>query len=140
MLRDEQATFDIPLKMLSKVAFCDIVTHICLTTALLRTTYTTVIIVNTCSLLSVVLVGSFFSGVKDNSHELEEIEGVPVEARGRRESDKIGLEKLKVCGVVCLGIIIFSYFAESTESTEKAKENWGGGFFTCLIFCVAIGL
>lgn len=141
MLRDEQATFDIPLRMLSKVAFCDIVTHICLTTALLRTTYTTVIIVNTCSLLSVVLVGSFFSGVRDDSHELQEIEGG--EVRGRRQSDKIGPEKLRVCGVVCLGIIIFSYFAESTESSGgkgSGAGSWGGGWVTGAIFCVAVTL
>jgi uncharacterized membrane protein YhhN len=50
-----------------KVAVSDLIIHICLIAALLRTDYTTLVVVNSCSILSVVVVGAFFSGVKENT-------------------------------------------------------------------------
>jgi len=65
MIKDDYVGFTVPLKELAKVSVCDITTHVCLIAALLRTSYTTLIVVNTCSLLSVVLVGAYCSGVKE---------------------------------------------------------------------------
>lgn len=67
MLKDQDLSFDIPIIKLVKVASCDLLIHILLITALLRTDYTTLIVVNSCSLLSVVIVGAFFSGVNGTS-------------------------------------------------------------------------
>lgn len=58
---------------LAKVAACDTITHVCLISALILTNYTTYIIVNTLSLISVILVGSYCTGVKyDKPEEGEE--------------------------------------------------------------------
>ena len=67
MLKEEEMNFNIPIIKLAKVATCDIVIHVCLIAALLRTNYTTLVVVNTCSLISVILVGSFCTGVKYES-------------------------------------------------------------------------
>lgn len=63
-MKDEEMTFNIPLIKVGKVAFCDFVIHICLIAALLRTDYTTLLVVNSLGLLSVVIIGSLFTGVK----------------------------------------------------------------------------
>lgn len=63
LIRDEELAFNIPIPKLAKIAACDLVVHIALIAALLRTDYTTLIVVNSTSLLSVVLVGAFCSGV-----------------------------------------------------------------------------
>lgn len=67
MIKEEELSFDIPIKKLVKVAACDMTIHILLITALLRTDYTTLQVVNSSSLLSVVLVGAFCSGVNRNA-------------------------------------------------------------------------
>ncbi len=75
IIKDEELNFDIPIYKLAKISACDIITHVCLIAALIRTNYTTFIVVNTCSLISVILVGSFCTGVKydtENTGELEE--------------------------------------------------------------------
>jgi hypothetical protein len=65
-MKDEELTFNIPIMKLAKIACSDFIIHICLIAALLRTDYTTLLVVNSLSLLSVVIVGSLFSGVKSN--------------------------------------------------------------------------
>ena len=60
---DEHIDTSIPIKFFARMAVCDLVIHVSLIAAMLRTTYTTMIVVNTASLLSVVLVGAFCSGV-----------------------------------------------------------------------------
>ena len=62
--KNEELTFDIPIRTLVKVASCDVLIHVCNIAALLRTNFTTMIVVNTCSIISVILVGAFCSGVK----------------------------------------------------------------------------
>ncbi len=66
-MKNDELTFDIPIKKLAKVVACDMITHVCLISALLLTNYTTFIVVNTLSLISVILVGSFCTSVKYNS-------------------------------------------------------------------------
>jgi hypothetical protein len=46
-----------------KIAIFDVLIHICLVAALLKTSYTLVVMVNACSLLSVVIVAAYFSGL-----------------------------------------------------------------------------
>ena len=62
--KNEELTFNIPLFKLAKVAVSDVLIHICIITALLRTNYTTMIVVNSCSIVSVIFVGAFCSGVQ----------------------------------------------------------------------------
>jgi hypothetical protein len=64
LIKDEELTFDIPILKLLKISCSDLVIHIALIAALLRTDYTTMVVVNSTSLLSVVLVAAFCSGVK----------------------------------------------------------------------------
>lgn len=66
LVKDEDLVFNIPVTKLLKISVCDILIQIALVAALLRTDYTTMIVVNSTSLLSVVLVGAFCSGVKDS--------------------------------------------------------------------------
>ena len=61
--------------------------------AILYTSYIAVSIVNTCGLLSVIIVAVFFSQVNDRML-------------------KIGPEKLIIGLVSCIGIIIFNYYTE----------------------------
>lgn len=72
IIKEEELNFDIPVKKLAKIAACDLTIHILLITALLRTDYTTLQVVNSSSLLSVVLVGAFCSGVNHNTLRNEE--------------------------------------------------------------------
>lgn len=72
MIKEEELNFDIPMKKLVKVAACDLTVHVLLITALLRTDYTTLQVVNSSCLLSVVLVGAFCSGVNHNTLRDEE--------------------------------------------------------------------
>ncbi len=85
MLKDDDISLDIPIPKLAKVAACDLLIHILLITALLRTDYTTLIVVNSCSLLSVVVIGAFFSGV--GGHRLGNDE---LMEEGEEGSEKIG--------------------------------------------------
>lgn len=64
--KNEELTFNIPIVKLLKVALSDVIIHVLLIAALLRTSFTTLIVVNTCSIISVIMVGAFCSGVKDN--------------------------------------------------------------------------
>ena len=61
---NQELTFDLPILKLVKLAGCDVIIHVSLISALLRTNFTTLIVVNTCSIISVVMVGAFCSGVK----------------------------------------------------------------------------
>jgi hypothetical protein len=65
LIKEEELTFNIPIKKLLKVAVSDLVIQLALIAALIRTDFTTLIVVNSTSLLSVVLVGAFCSGVRD---------------------------------------------------------------------------
>lgn len=64
--KNEELTFNIPITKLLKLALSDVFIHILLITALLRTNFTTLIVVNTCSIISVIMVGAFCTGVKYN--------------------------------------------------------------------------
>ena len=117
------------------MAACDILIHVALVTALLRTDYTTMIVVNSCSLLSVVLVAAFCSGVKEQQGEGAELaEGQNMAIR----SDKIGPEKIWTCLIVVVGIIIFSLAGQKEAS--KTETVVGGAFVTFLLFAGAISL
>lgn len=61
---------------LTKIAACDTIVHVCLISALLMTNYTTFIVVNTLSLISVLLVGSFCTSVKYDSQNQQEGEDI----------------------------------------------------------------
>lgn len=71
LVKDEDLVFNIPVTKLLKISVCDVLIHISLVAALLRTDYTTMIVANSTSLLSVVLVGAFCSGVKDSLQNSE---------------------------------------------------------------------
>ena len=67
----EDRKFSIPISSFAKVSACDLVIQISLLTAMLRTSYTTMLVVNSSSLLSVVAVGAYCSRVKFRDHPTE---------------------------------------------------------------------
>jgi hypothetical protein len=90
IIKDEELNFDIPIAKLAKVSVCDILTHVCLIAALIRTNYTTFIVVNTCSLISVILVGSFCTAVNYDTQQAGEhtAEQAPEQTGEPRRSNK----------------------------------------------------
>jgi hypothetical protein len=88
--KDEALVFNIPITKLFKIGVCDVLIHILLVIAMLRTDYTTMLVVNSASLLSAVLVGAYCSGVKDipNNGEGPAINGATTAPQTK--SDKIG--------------------------------------------------
>ena len=62
----------IPIYKLFKIAISDVIIHITIIAALLRTNFTTMVVVNSCSIVSVIFVGAFCSGVKYEVEEGEE--------------------------------------------------------------------
>ena len=129
---DDQIDTSIPLKCFAKIAVCDLIVHVCLITAMLRTNYTTMIVVNTTSLLSVVVVGAFCSGVNHQSNP---------DAPSRR-SNKVGPEKIWICAIICVGVAIFALSAPPKEGAalESEAAEIGGTLLTALLFVVAIVL
>ena len=75
VIKTEELVFNIPILKLIRIAGCDVLIHICCITALLRTNYTTLVVVNTCSIISVILVGAFCSGVNYSNQVEGAIEG-----------------------------------------------------------------
>jgi hypothetical protein len=68
--KSQELTFNLPLLQIARLAASDLVIHVCLITALLRTNFTTMIVVNNCSIISVIVVGAYCSGV-DYGHAQE---------------------------------------------------------------------
>lgn len=63
-LKPEDAGVQVPIMKLAKVSATDLFIHIMLMAGLMRSSYTLMVMANTCSLLSVVVIAAFFSGVK----------------------------------------------------------------------------
>jgi hypothetical protein len=111
LIKDEELTFNIPLTKLLKISASDLLIHITLIAALIRTDYTTMIVVNSSSLLSVVMVGAFCSGVKETLPSNEERDDAvlngQIEPQAPR-TERIGKEKIWICLIIVIGVLIFS--------------------------------
>ena len=76
--------------------------------AIQAASFPAVVMVKSCSMLSVILVGVFCSRVKDKSL-------------------KLPLSKLWVGVVVSLGIFFFNYFKNTEEGSNKPISYWSSG-------------
>lgn len=138
LVKDEDLVFNIPVTKLLKISACDVLIHIALVAALLRTDYTTMIVANSTSLLSVVLVGAFCSGVKDSlpNSERDDVALNGTTTAPQTRSDRIGKEKVWICLIVVIGVLTFSLGQPAKAGTEKIAQ--GGVLITFLLFTVAI--
>lgn len=111
LIKDEELNFNIPVIKLLKISASDLLIHITLIAAMMRTDYTTMIVVNSSSLLSVVMVGAFCSGVKETLPSNEERDDAAlngqIEPQASR-TDRIGREKIWICLIIVIGVSIFS--------------------------------
>ncbi len=94
--------------------------HILLVIAMPRTDYTTMLVINSASLLSAVLVGAYRSGVKDIPPGIEGEGGNGATTAPPTKSDKIGSQQVWICLVVFIGIVIFNL-----SQPAHSEENRG---------------
>jgi len=74
--------------------------------AILYSSFSVAIMIKSCSLLSVILVGVFCSRVKD-------------------ESVKLGIQKIRIGVIASIGIILFNCFKDSSNDSDKPLNILG---------------
>lgn len=96
--------------------------------ALMSASYVLVVMANSCGLLSVILVGVYFSQRQRTAYQPNDDEitqsGEENQNENRRSSDKgIGPEKILICLIVFVGIFIFNYFAPNHHSSSSGDST-----------------
>jgi hypothetical protein len=117
-LDDQELSMPIQNTKLLKVVVVDISIHVLLMIAMMKASYILMIMANTCGLLSIILVGVYYSRQRSLQAHSEQEANSGVSGQANNQTS-LGYDKIWICLIVCIGMFFFNYYSTSSHHPVK---------------------